>query len=100
MKSDIEANIILVFIHPSKINPIIMDAKITKAMEVFMTKFFLELNPHTIDPELFELYKDELRELRIIPPGMMNTMKQQKPLDMYKQKKPSIFRWVKSRLFN
>ena len=77
-----------------------MDVKLSKAFEVFMTKFYPEQDPNTIDPGMFENYKDELRELRIIPSGMiMNTMKQQKPLEMYKQKKPSLFRWVKSKIF-
>ncbi|MFV2015492.1 MAG: hypothetical protein ACC656_08705 [Candidatus Heimdallarchaeota archaeon] len=100
MKSDETGGIILVFIHPVRINPKIMDAKLTKALEVFMSNFFPKLDPNTIDPGLFELYKDELRELRIIPPGMMNTMMQQKPLDIYKDQKPSLFRWLKSKLFN
>lgn len=100
MKSDEEEGIILVFIHPIRINPKIMDAKMTKALEVFMTNFYPNLDSNTLDPELFDMYKDELRELRIIPPSLMNTIKQQKPLDMYKERRPSVFNWLKAKLVN
>ncbi len=98
MKSDKEEGIILVFIHPVRINPKIMDAKMTKALQVFMTNFFPNLDANTVDPAMFDLYKDELRELRIIPISLMNTIKQQKPLDMYKERRPSVFRWLKAKL--
>ena len=100
MKVDDDRGIILVFIHPVRVNPKIMDAKLTKALDVFMTIYYPGLEPNIIDSSMFESYKEELRELKIIPSGLMNTMMQQKNIEGYKESRPSIFRWIRTKFLN
>jgi uncharacterized protein YeaO (DUF488 family) len=70
-----------------------------KAWDRFNSKYKEEIKEDFVDLDIFESFRDDLKELKITPPsGIYDMGDFQKEKDEYLQKYPNIFKWIKNRL--
>ena len=93
------SDILIAFIHPREFKDKKIRQHLEKAWIRFNMKFTDESKELFLDSDVYEAFRDDLRELGITPnSGLFNTKEMQKQKDKYSTKYPNIFQWIKTRI--
>ena len=94
-KSD--QKLIMAFVHPAKMDDKKIQKEMTKAWDKFQEKYADKVDGIYVEEHLFDDYRDDLRQLGIIPGKLMSTRGQQFERNENRSIRGKILGWLRSR---